>query len=371
GTPVASASTDGVGRRARLRRRGLPAGVPRLAPRPDVAPLGGGRGGRRLPRPQRRDRRRLRVEGPAHPGGARGQRRTRLGPQRRRLARDGRAPGVPRLRRRPPARLPGGAGGQHHRLRLRLRDRVRGALGDRRPARAALDEAPARTRSRAAGRRAAGDPRRRVRLEQGLPALLLRRRRPPLARGSALRGPAVDHARLRARHLRRGAGDRLPLAHPRRRLLHHPAAFVAGRPGRSLDHQAHVVRRGALGGRRGRGGGVPRPGAGRRPVALLPGDPGRERRVVGTAPRRGPRVLGRSALVDRLGASARAPSVRLAGRAGPARRRGVADDLGADAGGPGAPGRRRAPAPRRTVPRPRPGRRGPGRDCDPGPRARL
>ena len=124
-----------------------------------------------------------------------------------------------------------------------------------------------------ADRGAPRDPRRRLRVEQGLPPLLLGRRRPRLARGHPLRGPAHDHPRLHGRHLRRAADHRLPLAHPRRRLLDHPAARLGPRPRRPLGDQADVVRRSPLGRRRGRRGRVRRPGARRRPVALLPGDP--------------------------------------------------------------------------------------------------
>ena len=58
--------------------------------------------------------------------------------------------------------------------------------------RAALDAPAAPAAAGRAGRGPARDPRRRLRLEQGLAALLLGRRRAGVARGRALRGPADD-----------------------------------------------------------------------------------------------------------------------------------------------------------------------------------
>ena len=59
-----------------------------------------------------------------------------------------------------------------------------------------------------------------------------------LARGDPLRGPADHDPRLPGRPVRRAARGRLPLADPRRRLLDHPAAGLGRRPRGPAGDQA-------------------------------------------------------------------------------------------------------------------------------------
>ena len=190
-----------------------------------------------------------------------------------------------------------------------------------RPGRAALDEAAAPAADGPRHRRPAGDPRRRVRVEQAVPHRLLALDRALVARGGALRGPADHHAGLPARPaVRDRPRGRLPLADPLGRHLDHPAALLDAGPARPLGDQADLAaqRRGV---RRPEGHlGLPRPGARRRPAPLLRGDPGLRRRVVGAAPHRRPLHLGLP-LAHPQRPAARRPAGRLAGRAGPSRGR--------------------------------------------------
>ena len=257
----------------------------------------------------------------ADPGRARDQRRTRVGPQRRGRACDRRVPHVPRLRRRAAAGRAVGARRHAARVGLRLRHRLDRALGGalrrRQPARAAVDEAAALARPGAADRGPAGDPRRRLRLEQGLHALLLGRqptspgrrasatrtsRRPP---GRSWPAPSTSWTTSSTTGASATTAPRSPSS------AHRSATS------RTDSRPSGCRTRRSTGRGRGRRVRVRRPGAGRRPVALLPGDPPRVGRVVGVAPRRGAGVLG-AAVAGAQRTAARAPAVRLAGRAGPA-----------------------------------------------------
>ena len=217
---------------------------------------------RRLDRPHRRDRRRVgapRQPDQRHPLR---QRRARRRAQPRHAARAGRLPRLPRLRRRPPAHGVRRPRGRPRGVGLRLRDRLDRALGGGRPGRAAVDAPAPPTAPWRADRRPARDPRRRVRVEQGLAAGVLGRRGARVAGGRALRGPADDDAVVPARVVRRARRGRLPLADPRG-LDHPDPRLVGAGPRRPLGDQAAVARVGA-GLRLGRGrGGLRRPGAGR------------------------------------------------------------------------------------------------------------
>ena len=96
-----------------------------------------------------------------------------------------------------------------------------------------------------AGRRAA-DAGRRLRVEQGVPAVVLGRGRPVLPHRRAVRGPAdADPGAAGRLPVRRARGPGLPVAGARRRLLDQPAAGRPARPGRPDPDQALEHGRGA------------------------------------------------------------------------------------------------------------------------------
>ena len=317
-------------------RGGLPRRLHAIAPRPDAPALGGGDRRRRGDRPHRRDRRRVGAPRQPHQRRPLRQRRPRRRPQPRRPARARRLPRLPRLRRRAAAHGVRRPGGRARRLGLRLRDRLDRALGGRPAGRAAVDAAPPPAGAGCARRGPARDPRRRLRLEQGVPQVVVGRARAVVARGRALRGPAHHDAGVPRGQVRRARRGRLPLADPRG-LDHPDPGLLAAGPRRPLGDQADVARLGARP-RVGRGRGrLRRPGAGRRPVALLPAGARVHARVVAAAALRRARALGPT-LARAQRPAAGPPARRLARGAGPPRRRRRADGVGGHARRPGAPG---------------------------------
>ena len=194
--------------------------------------------------------------------------------------------------------------------------------GRRGPGRAALDEAAAPAADGPRHRRPAGDPRRRVRVEQAVPHRLLARQPGwPGPRGSATRTSRPPRWPTCARGGSRLPRGRLPLADPLRRHLDHPAALLDAGPARPLGDQADVAaqRRGV---RRPEGHlGLPRPGARGRPAPLLRGDPGLRRRVVGSCSAPASSSIWGSRSLTHSGLLPVRPAGRLAGRAGPSRGR--------------------------------------------------
>ena len=245
----------------------------------------------------RRDRRGVRRTRPALQGRARRRTAGSARPATSALAHARRrVPRLPRLRRRAATRRAVGAGRHAGRVRLRLRHRLDRALGGRRPARAAVDEATARPRPRASGSPTGPE----ILGDVFAWNKVFRRSFWDAAGLSWPEGIRYEDQPTTTRAFLAGtfdvaAGARLPLAHPRRRHLDHPAAR---RRSRDLTDRWKTKRMSyaavRAGRRRGRRGRVRRPGARRRPVALLPGDPRRVRRVVGAAARRRAGVLGRS-----------------------------------------------------------------------------
>ena len=266
------------------------------------------------------------------------------GPQRGAAARPRRLRRVRRLRRRRPAdgvRRPGRHPGAE---RLGPRDRLDRALGGRRPRRAAVD-APAAQPARHGPEhpRPPRAARRRVRVEQGLPALVLgatpgwpgprgsatrTSRRPPARSwpptGSTSSPTVVYHWRIRAR-----------------RHLDHPAARPRCATSRTGSRPS---------GWRSRASTRTSPAPTTRGPAtcaevfvdrVLAGDlhryfaeiPGLRRRLVGAAARRHRRALGRP-LADAQRAHPGAPADRLAGGAGPPRGRRRRGDVRAGRGRP-------------------------------------
>ena len=262
-------------RRAGVRRGGVAAGLPGQRPGLRAPRAGGRRRRRRLARRLRRDRRVLRRA--ATPGCG------SCTPTNRGLG-AARNEGLRHVR-----------GDVRRLLRLRRRRARRGVRRDAGGARAqsrsdfvtgsivrweadGLHEPPWMRRLHADGaglpahrRRPPRDPRRRLRLEQGVPAVVLGRARGWRGpRGCATRtSPTTTRAYLLGA-VRRDARRRLPLADPRRRHVDHPAA----RP-RSRDLADRIVtKRMSLASVRELGGpevaaGLRGPGAGRRPAALL------------------------------------------------------------------------------------------------------
>ena len=236
-------------------------GRPGGAVPPDV---GGGRGRRRLDRPDRRDRRGVGRTGRPDPGAPHAQPRPRRGPQRGGAPRARRLPGLPGLRRPAP---PAAYATLVRSLEKSGSDFVTGSMlrledgEELEPPWMHRLHHPPLARARIADRpEILGDV---FAWNKLFRTLLLERQRPGVAGGGALRGPAGDDPRLPRRPLRRPARGRLPLADPDRRHLDHPAAGLGRRPARPVADQAGLA---GLGPRPRRPGGDPglrRPGAGR------------------------------------------------------------------------------------------------------------